>query len=173
MINQKQAQEQLNSLLQKWVNEHFKKFPHLMGVLQFGSTLKSPIKHSTDLDLLFIFEKLPKSKWSQFQLTKELENKLNTDLKTIVGYHLEVSFILRDVSQLDHLSSFYLDFIEHSKIWYDPKGFLAQLLLDIQGWIVENGSHKVKKGQLWYWVYSTKGSPGAPISFQFTKKKLE
>lgn len=169
MMSQKLAAEELGKLLEHWVRVHFEKFPNLVGVLQFGSTIKSPLKHETDLDLLLVFEQLPKSRWEQFQLTADLEKQLNSDLKKLEGFHIEVSFILKQESQLDHLSSFYLDFIDTSKVWYDPQGLLQQLLKDIQSWIDKNGSYKVKKGNLWYWVYSPQTSSKEPISFLFPR----
>ncbi|MGZ3775294.1 MAG: hypothetical protein ACXVCY_19395 [Pseudobdellovibrionaceae bacterium] len=171
MMTQSQAKSELEKILLQWVDLHFKNFPGLVGVLQFGSTIKSPLKHETDLDILLIFEQLPKSRWDQFLITSELEKKLNEDLKKIVGFHIEVSFILKQESQLDHLSSFYLDFIDTSKIWYDPKGLLNQLLIDIKSWIDFNGSYKVQKGNLWYWVYSRNKTDNQPVSFLFPKNQ--
>ncbi|HEY8270316.1 MAG TPA: hypothetical protein VIG33_05465 [Pseudobdellovibrionaceae bacterium] len=173
MMTQKQAADFLSQSLHNWVEQYFKSFPGLIGVLQFGSTIKAPLKHETDLDLLLVFETLPNSRWDQFQLTANLENKLNADLKKIDGFHIEVSFILKQESQLDHLSSFYLDFIDTSKIWFDPKGVLNQLLKDINNWISENGSYKVKKGNLWYWVYSSKPGSHTTVSFKFSKKSID
>lgn len=170
MMTQSEAADFLNQSKNKWIDLYFKNFPGLIGVLQFGSTVRSPLKHETDLDLLLIFETLPNTRWEQFKLTSELEDKLNADLKKMDGFNIQVSFILKQKSQLDHLSSFYLDFVETSNAWFDPQGLLAQLIEDIKIWIETNGAYKVKKGNLWYWVYSSNAPPNTPVSFKFIKK---
>lgn len=168
-MNCEEVKGPLNLLFVKWTQLYFPLVPDLVGVLQFGSTVRPPLKHQTDLDLFLVFKTLPKNRMEQFNLTLDLEHKLNQDLKSLVGYNIEVSFILRAVSQLDHLSSFNLDFIDCSKIWYDPNGVLAALMTDIKNWIQQNGSYKVKKGNLWYWVYSKVTKENSVVSFKFKK----
>lgn len=165
-----EAEARLEELFQQWSDDFFKKNPRLLGVFQFGSSTKSPLKRQTDLDLLLIFDHLPKNPMDQFRLIEPLEDNLNKDLKTLEGFEIHSSLILKSKDRLDRLSSFYLDFLEAGKIRWDPAHLLNKLLMDIRNWITENGAYKVQKGQLWYWVYSGDPHRKTPVSFQFTKK---
>ena len=98
-MNSQEAQIQLQNLLQKWSTEVFPKQAGLVGALQFGSTLKSPLKRETDLDLFLIFQDLPKSRLEQFNLTNDLEILINKDLKMLTDFNIQVSLILKSVSQ--------------------------------------------------------------------------
>lgn len=166
-MNQSHPQQQLENILDKWTSCLNANSLGLVGVLQFGSTIKSPLKKETDLDLFLIFETLPQNRMEQFDLTLDVEDHLNHELKKIKDHNIQVSFIVKSVDQLDHLSSFYLDFIDTSKIWYDPQNHLKKLLINITNWINQNGSYKVKRGSLWYWVYSPDKTK--PVSFKFKK----
>jgi len=162
-----EAEKKLEELFSSWILGIFKNTPELLGVFQFGSTTKSPLKRETDLDLLLIFDHLPKNRMEQFKSTLSLENQINSDLKSLEGFQIQVSLILRTKAQLDHLSSFYLDFLDAGKIRLDTLGLLKILLVDIQNWISKNGAHKVQRGSLWYWVYSDDPQRTTPISFRF------
>lgn len=159
---------QLNDIIKNWCHSLENNKIGLVGVLQFGSTLKKPIKKETDLDILLIFDELPSNKYDQFKLTLNMEDQLNSDLKKIKNHNIQCSFILKKVSQLDHLSPFYLDFIDTSRIWLDPYNHLGNLIADIKNWIEKNGSKKIKKGNLWYWIYSPDHT--IPVNFKFERK---
>lgn len=173
MLTQKQAAEKIEVLFEKWIEKDFQSFPGLLGVLQFGSTVRSPVKFETDLDLLLIFDSLPSSRYDRFTLTRQLEDCLNEDLKSLQGFHIEVSFILQESSNLIAMKPYYLDFPACSKVRYDPLNILANLLKDIQEWMDFHGSKRIDQGALWYWIYDTKHGKNEPVSFDFINKRIK
>ncbi len=159
--------QQLSDIIKIWSLTFENNNIGLIGMLQFGSTIKKPIKKNTDLDILLIFKDLPPNNFDQFKLTTKIENELNSELKKIKDHNIRCSFILKKADQLDHLSPFFLDFIDTSKIWYDPQNYLSNLIIDIQNWIKKYNSKKIQKGNLWYWVYSQDHT--TPVDFKFDK----
>ena len=84
--------------------------------------MKTPLKRETDLDLLLIFEQLPKNRMEQFDLTLPMESQMNHDLRNkLLGFNIQVSLISKSLEQLGILSSIYLDFVVTSNIWFDPQ----------------------------------------------------
>ena len=86
--------EELHKILLVWIESCKSEWKeNFVAAIQFGSTTKKPIKFETDIDLLLVFNHIPKSRWERFQFIKEKERELETKLKEIAPHHLTPSIL--------------------------------------------------------------------------------
>jgi predicted nucleotidyltransferase len=158
---------EFNNILKKWADQTANKNLSIQSIIQFGSTCAEPIKKQTDIDLIYILDLKEKPNRKQsFDLTNEWEKSLESELKIFEGHNLIINSHVKIISQLDHLSPMYLDFLTRGKILFDRTDEAKKLFKNIENWIKRNGAHRVERGALWYWVYDDK-HPNLPVDFRF------
>lgn len=157
---------ELHKILLSWIesckaewNENF------VAAIQFGSTTKNPIKFETDVDLLLVFNHIPKSKWDRFQFIKQKEQELEIKLKDITNHQLTPSIISWNKESFQKLHPLYLDFVDASIILYDPLFTAKETIEKTKRWMAQRGAKKIQKGQLWYWDVNPKNDPLFSWSF--------
>lgn len=158
---------EFNSILKIWADQISRANPAIQSIIQFGSTCAEPIKKQTDIDLIYILDLIQRPTRKEcFDLTNDWEKNLESELKIFTDHNLIINSHVKIISQLDHLSPMYLDFLNRGKILFDRTNEAEKLFKNIENWIKRNGAHRVERGALWYWVYDDK-HPNLPIDFRF------
>jgi predicted nucleotidyltransferase len=163
-----QAKKQLDEILKNWVQSSIVSTnKNIIGIVQFGSTTREVLKHQTDVDLLIFFDELPQNKMDRSLLIDKIQDPLEIELKKISGYEIYPSVLAKAKLQCDKVAPIYLDMTEHSKILFDPEGFVSSILEKTSAWIKRHGSYKVHRGNLWYWILDPTEPNKKPLSYNF------
>lgn len=144
----------LEEILDDYVRRAGSLKQRLVSIIQFGSTVRGPLKRETDIDLLLIFETLPVGRLARSEIVEEIEKACLDPLleKLPKDYNICFSSKLRTVDESKRFSILYLDMVDRSKILFDPQGLAASLIEKTKNWIQQAGAYRVEKGLKWYWV---------------------
>ncbi len=160
------ADEDLHKVLLSWIESCKAEWKdNFIAAIQFGSTTKRPIKIETDVDLLLVFNTIPKGKWERFQFTKNKEQELELKLKEIQDHQLSPSVLYWNKDSFQKLHPLYLDFVDYSIILHDPSSLAKETILKTKKWMSKRGAKKIQKGQLWYWDVNPNNEPTFSWSF--------
>lgn len=141
----------------------------VVGIVQFGSTVRAPVKKETDIDVFIVFRELEAGRRIRFEKFYPVEESLQPLYKAARndGYHLELSPVLKSVTEFSRFSVLYLDMVEESRIWLDSIHLIQRVLDKTQQWIAESGAKKVKRGLKWYWVLKPDVKEGEEFEIGF------
>lgn len=160
------VRDELQNKLSEWIDSCKNEWrENFISAIQFGSTTKSYIKFETDVDLLLVFNNVPKNKWDRFQFIKNKESELEDSLKKIKNYNLIPSILCWQKDSFEKLHPLYLDFVDSSNILYDPDSIAKKVINKTEDWLKKRGAVKVQKGHLWYWDVNPNRDPTFSWSF--------
>ena len=139
----------------------------LVAIVQFGSSVRKPIKRETDVDLMLIFENLPSHRWDRYALFSEFEGAVQAKLDAMQsrGLKLQFSPLYKTKSEFLQWSPLYLDWKDAQFTVYDACNIVPLLLKKVDEWKVKNQAYRVNQGLKWYWVYSKNHKEPVELSF--------
>ena len=142
---------------------------NLRVALHFGSTVKGLVRHDTDVDLIMGFRKVPSSRFDRLCFLDDAETQVSPIQKRLLdlGYHVELSPIVRTVAEFECFSPLYLDMTWSSAILFDPDNLGADVLKKTAAWIQTSGARRVQRGELWYWELKPDYKPGDQFKVGF------
>lgn len=170
MLDQEIARIKIESCLKELIIKVDDCLPgQLCGVVHFGSTAGKYVKQQTDVDVFFIFNKLPQNRKSRMEFFDSFEAIANKDLHTLrnEGFELCLSPILRTRQEWFQYHPLLLDLAYCSKVLVDRENCVEKTLLAIELWKARHGSVRVECGQKWYWVLQPGLQPHEVIDFNF------
>jgi predicted nucleotidyltransferase len=166
----KSPEAALEEVLAKYVMRAKALEQRLVSIIQFGSTVRGPLKRETDIDLLLIFEKLPVGRLARSEIVEGIEKVCLEELTKNLpkDYNICFSSKLKTVEESQRFSILYLDMVDRSKILFDPRGLASSLIEKTKNWIQQSGAYRVEKGLKWYWVLGKDASwdEESPIGWQ-------
>jgi predicted nucleotidyltransferase len=127
---------------------------NLVSVVLYGSLARGEVKKDSDIDLLIIFEDLPKERLKRQDIFMKMESDVDEEIKRIYEKwrcYPYISPILKTREEAKILSPLYLDMVTDARILYDKadffKGILEKLRMEL------NSLHAKRKrvGKKWYW----------------------
>jgi len=125
----------------------------LVSVVVFGSVARGEAGRESDVDLLVVAEGLPRSRLRRQDLFMEVEEEVRPVLEELaeLGYHVELSPILKTPEEAARVTPLYLDMVEDAVVLYDRGGFFSGILERLRRRLGELGAERVRCGKLWYW----------------------
>jgi predicted nucleotidyltransferase len=141
-----------------------------LACIQFGSTTRPPLKKETDIDLLIVFENLPKTKVARSKIINSFEiefEPLLGEFRATNGHNLYPSIILKEFRELTHVAPYMLDMVTFHGIVYQKSNEATWLLQKIKEWMDFHQSKRIEYGNLWYWMLDTVAPAKADIDLQF------
>jgi len=151
----------MNEIAQTLI-ELAKKFAHrlqvawgenLVSVVLYGSVARSECHKDSDVDLLVIAEKLPKSRLERTRLLLQQRETLRDEVLSLEerGYHPRLSCIAKTREEAEYHSPLYLDMTEDALILYDKGAFFQGVLDEMRARMREYGSRRIWLEGGWYW----------------------
>ncbi len=152
--------------IQTLVTEHG---DNLRSAIHYGSTIHSPLKRETDLDLLLVFRHLPAGRQARAEVTRLAEAAVESAQAQLRarGFHLEVSPLVKTDGEFRRFNLIYLDMVDKSRILLDRDGLAAAVLRQTAAWIAGNGAKRVQRGLYWYWDLKPGLKPGEIFEIGF------
>jgi predicted nucleotidyltransferase len=128
----------------------------LVSVVLFGSLARGAVKKDSDIDLLVVFEDLPRErlKRQDIFMTMEREAEVDEEIERIYersGCYLCISPILKTREEAKILSPLYLDMVTDASILYDKADFFRGILERLRMKLESLNAKKKKVGKKWYW----------------------
>jgi predicted nucleotidyltransferase len=153
--------EDIFNLIELWCNSHCcSKYKILLSAIFGSSTSKIP-KYFSDIDVLFVFESLPPSRFEMWKLTDSLENSLNIlfeELKQL-GFEYRFSPLIKGEKALDYFNYFYLDLPDNSILLYDKKKIWPSFISRINKFKKKYKAEKIGEGKSAHWNLSKTLAP--------------
>jgi len=149
----------LKKILQK-TKEYYKK--NLISFVVFGSYAKDTLSPYSDIDILIITKKQPKSRPRRIvNFINNIEQKLE---KYILGLRkknifVEISPLIKTQEEVKYGSFLFLDMIQDSIILYDEGNFFRRYLDYLDKKLKEYGSKKIFEKGGYYWVIKENVNP--------------
>jgi len=140
--------ELLDDLLSKFKNVCG---DNLVSLVLYGSLARGDFRNDSDIDLLLIFEKLPKEKFLRQRFFIEIEKEISFEEFYEKGYYPTFSPILKTTKEAKFLSPLYLDMVDDAIILFDKNSFFQNILEILKARLSELGAIKKKIGDKWYW----------------------
>lgn len=127
----------------------------LLALVQFGSTVTSPVKYNCDLDLLVIVESLAPDDPRGVKEASMLEQSLASLLErpALEGRNWHWSLLVMSRQRSESFSKLYLDMVQFSRVLFDPTGHFDRRLRETQEWMCSVGARKVGTGKGAFWVF--------------------
>ncbi len=138
---------------------------NLVAIVHYGSTVTSPLKRTTDIDLLVIVRELPHGRNQLSGLFDEIEFKLlhsYGEALSANGFNLVWSPVVKTLVRAKKFWLPYLDMTEKSSILYDPDHEAAAILERTRVWICKSGARKIQRGLSCYWDLCPNFKQGQP-----------
>lgn len=140
--------ELLNELIYKFKNICD---DNLVSLVLYGSIARGDFRKDSDIDLLLIFEKLPKEKFLRQRFFIEIEREISFEEFYEKGYYPTFSPILKTTEEAKFLSPLYLDMVDDAIILFDKNSFFKNILETLRARLLELGAVKKRIGDKWYW----------------------
>lgn len=147
--------EVYEELLKKTVDEMKRYFDkNLVSVVLYGSLARGDVKKDSDIDLLVIFEDLPKERLKRQDIFMTMEREVDEEIKRIYekwGCYPCISPVLKTKEEAKILSPLYLDMVTDARIVYDKADFFRGILEKLRMALKALNAKKKKVGKKWYW----------------------
>lgn len=130
-----------------------------MAVVLFGSRARGDASPESDWDLLVLAEALPEATFDRHLfVARLLPSKLPARVSAVAKTPREFEA---------RLTPLYLDIALDGQILYDPQGYAADRLAEVQHLLAEAGLYReqTEAGDLWKW----KKEPAQPWSLEWKK----
>lgn len=117
-------QNLLNSLIRLYGD-------NLVSLVIYGSVARGNQRKDSDIDMLVIFEKLPKPMSDRIKIFERAEDEVQSLLDELLdkGYAITLSPpLIKTREEAKRFSPLYLDMTEDAVIVYDKDGFLRRCL---------------------------------------------
>ncbi|ABL78794.1 nucleotidyltransferase domain-containing protein [Thermofilum pendens] len=127
----------------------------LVSLVVYGSVARGSPRRDSDLDLLVVFEDLPKSRVERVRLFERAEDEVQPLLDELMekGYYVSLSPVIKTREEAGRFSPLYLDMVEDAVIVYDKGGFFEGVLRALSERLRRLGARRVwVSGRAWYWV---------------------
>ncbi|WP_054844461.1 nucleotidyltransferase domain-containing protein [Vulcanisaeta souniana] len=142
-------QNLLNSLIRLYGD-------NLVSLVIYGSVARGNQRKDSDIDMLVIFEKLPKPMSDRIKIFERAEDEVQSLLDELLdkGYAITLSPpLIKTREEAKRFSPLYLDMTEDAVIVYDKDGFFEEVLTRIINRLRELGATRVwVSDRAWYWV---------------------
>ena len=124
---------------------------NLISLILYGSIARGDFRKDSDIDLLLIFEKLPKEKFLRQDYFIDVEKGISFTELYEKGYFPAFSPILKTKKEANFLSPLYLDMVDDAIILFDKDSFFQNILKKLRERLKEMGAVKKRIGKKWYW----------------------
>jgi len=124
---------------------------NLVSLVLYGSVARGDFRKDSDIDLLIIFENLPKEKLLRQKLFIGVEKDISFDELYKKDYQTIFSPILKTSEEAKFLSPLYLDMVDDAIVLYDKNSFFQNVLARLKSRLKELGAVKKKIDDKWYW----------------------
>lgn len=114
----------------------------LVALAVFGSVARGTSRLNSDIDLLVVADDLPARRLERVREFSVLDKKFG---------NVQISPLLKTVSEIREGSPLMLDMVEDAIILYDKDGFLQQQLHLLKKRLARLGAKRIWQGSLWYW----------------------
>jgi predicted nucleotidyltransferase len=143
--------------------------PGLVTALQFGSTVRGPLKLVSDIDLFLVFRSVPRNRFARQLLAEPLEQLAAPLLQVLQqgGFQLVLSPLVHATEVLQRFLPIYLDLPECSRILHDPQGAGAALIERIRDFRTRHGIRLETVGGTRVWNCRGALAPGQPFTPEF------
>jgi len=128
---------------------------NLVSLVVYGSVARGCARRDSDLDLLVIFEDLPRGIFERVRLFERAEDLIQPLLDGLMdsGYAVALSPVIKTRIEAARFSPIYLDMTEDVVIVYDKGGFFEGVLTRLINRLRELGARRVwVNDKSWYWV---------------------
>ena len=139
---------------------------NLVSLVLYGSIARGDFRNDSDIDLLLIFEKLPKEKFLRQRIFIEIENQISFEKFYEKDYYPSFSPILKTTEEAKFLSPLYLDMVDDAVILFDKNSFFQNILETLRTRLSELGAIKKRVGDKWYWDLNPNYKFGDEISIE-------
>jgi predicted nucleotidyltransferase len=139
----------------------------LISFVVFGSYAKDTLSPYSDIDILIITKKQPKSRPKRIiNFINNVEKKLEKYIEKLrkKNIFVEISPIIKTQEEVEYGSFLFLDMIQDSIILYDKDNFFKEYLDSLDKKLKEYGSKKVFKKGGYYWIIKENVNPREGIN---------
>jgi predicted nucleotidyltransferase len=147
-------QATVQALISKLVERLKEEFgDNLVSVVLYGSVARGDYRPDSDIDLLLIFEELPRGQFARGDMVSWLEREVEREVPQRLeeGQYHVFTTILKTREEARRTAPYYLDMTTDALILYDEDHFFSGVLDRLQARMRELGSKKVYIGEKWYW----------------------
>lgn len=147
-------QSLVQALIERFVERLKEEFgDNLVSVVLHGSVARSDYRPDSDIDLLLVFEELPRNQFARRDMVLEIEREVEreTPQRLEEGQYHVFTTILKTREEARHTAPYYLDMTTDAVILYDKGDFFHGVLDRLRARMKELGSRKVHVGEKWYW----------------------
>jgi predicted nucleotidyltransferase len=142
------------TLIEKFVQRAKERFgDNLVSVVLYGSVARDDYRPDSDIDLLLVFEELPRSTYDRFNLVVGLKREVEQEVpqRLEAGQYHGFSTILKTREEARHTVPYYIDMTDDAVLLYDRDDFFKGVLDRLRARMRELGSKKIYVGDKWYW----------------------
>ena len=123
--------------------------PRLISLVLFGSVARGDSRESSDIDLLIIADRLPRSMTERARPLRQAWERLRIERGLPP---VEWNLVVKTPSEAAHHSPLYLDIVEDGILLADRDGFFESILDAMRGRMQALGSRRVYLPDgSWYW----------------------
>ena len=125
----------------------------LVSAVAFGSVGRVTMRPDSDIDMLFVLERLPKGRLKRMAEFQVLERMMDPVLQEAraQGVRTMLSPVLKTPEEVRLGSPLFLDMVEDARILYDRDGFFRQQMDLLRQRLAHLGARRIWKGNAWYW----------------------